>query len=205
MKTVVGLFDTYHDVEKAIALLEHNQVTPDHIGLLGRDQELHARLPQSQEALKDNVGSGALGGAAVGGVVGSLVGLGTLAVPGIGTVLAVGSLAATLGVTAAGTGVGAATGGLFGALIGMDVPEKDIHFYEEGVRQGGILLIVRVENNERMLEALRLMQKANMVDRKTRLSEWQETAHEVADEVDDPVERSIHEAQQLSVGEKRES
>jgi hypothetical protein len=74
-----------------------------------------------------------------------LAGLGVLAIPGLGPVIAGGWLfAAAIGATA-GAGVGAAAGGLIGALTGAGVPEADAHVYAEGVRRGGALVTVRVD------------------------------------------------------------
>ena len=83
---------------------------------------------------------GAVAGTAVGGGLGLLAGIGALAIPGVGPVVAAGWLVATL----AGAGVGAGAGGLLGALTGAGVGEEESHVYAEGVRRGGSLVSVRV-------------------------------------------------------------
>jgi hypothetical protein len=97
-------------------------------------------------------GTQAASGAGIGGAVGGAVGatiaaiaaIGTtLALPGIGLVVA-GPIAAAL----AGAGAGGATGGLIGALIGAGIPEHRAKVYEAGLKQGGIILGVEVENDE---------------------------------------------------------
>jgi uncharacterized protein (TIGR02271 family) len=75
----------------------------------------------------------------VGGVIGLLAGVGALAIPGVGPIIAGGALASTL----AGAGIGAAAGGLLGALVGMGVPEEDARHFEQGFQQGGILVTVQ--------------------------------------------------------------
>ena len=82
---------------------------------------------------------------AIGGVVGAVAAVvaaaGTIAVPGLGLVVA-GPIAAAL----AGGGAGAATGGLVGALVGSGMPEERIKLYESGIKEGGIMMGVRAKN-----------------------------------------------------------
>jgi hypothetical protein len=85
-------------------------------------------------------------GAAVGGVGGLLAGLGLLAIPGIGPVVAAGWLAATAAGAAGGALIGGAAGGLVGALTHAGVREDDAHMYAEGVRRGGTLVTARVDD-----------------------------------------------------------
>ena len=84
-------------------------------------------------------------GAAVGGIGGLLAGLGLIAIPGIGPVVAAGWLAATAAGAAGGALVGAAAGGLVGALTQAGVPENDAHVYAEGIRRGGTLVTAKVD------------------------------------------------------------
>ena len=90
---------------------------------------------------------GGLTGAAVGGTVGAIAGAlamaGTLAIPGVGIVLA-GPLAAAL----AGLGAGAAAGGLVGTLIGAGIPEEHAKLYEADLKNGGILVAVKPRSEE---------------------------------------------------------
>jgi len=86
-------------------------------------------------------GTGATLGTVLGGGAGLLAGLGMLAIPGVGPIVAAGWLVATL----AGAGVGAAAGGLVGSLTGAGVSEADAHTYSEGVRRGGSLVTVRAD------------------------------------------------------------
>lgn len=80
-----------------------------------------------------------MGGGGGGGVIGLLAGVGALAIPGIGPIIADGALASTL----AGAGIGAAAGGLLGALVGMGIPEEDARYFERGFREGGVLVTVQ--------------------------------------------------------------
>lgn len=89
-------------------------------------------------------GTGASLGTLLGGGAGLLAGLGLLAIPGVGPVVAAGWLVATL----AGAGVGAAGGGLIGSLVGAGVPEEHAHTYAEGIRRGGTLVTVRADDSQ---------------------------------------------------------
>ncbi|MGN6671980.1 MAG: hypothetical protein ACTHMA_01690, partial [Thermomicrobiales bacterium] len=93
---------------------------------------------------KSGTGTGAGVGATVGGVVGILTGLGIMAIPGIGPLVAAGWLATTL----AGAGAGAVAGGLVGALTGAGVSREEAEVYEEGVRRGNTLVSVRADETD---------------------------------------------------------
>jgi hypothetical protein len=138
-QTITGLFDHYADARRAVQDLEASGVAHRDISIVGHDKDGPAA-----EAAED-AGKGAGIGAAVGGVGGLLAGLGLLAIPGIGPVVAAGWLAATAAGAAGGAIVGAAAGGLVGALTHAGVPEKDAHVYAEGVRRGGTLVTAKVD------------------------------------------------------------
>jgi hypothetical protein len=173
MKTVVGLFDYYQDAERAVSELNARGFTSADISVAARDTTLQQRVVGDKDAaVAESAGAGAVGGAAVGGLAGLLVGLGAIAIPGIGPVIAAGTLATALGTTAAGAGIGAAAGGLIGALVGLGIPEEDAHFYAEGVKRGGVLVTVRT-GDERAPEALNIMRQFNATDVNTRRREWE--------------------------------
>jgi uncharacterized protein (TIGR02271 family) len=138
--TVVGLFQDQPAAEAAIRRLLAAGFTEQQIGVAVRDRERQQALTEStgtqaaEEATK-----GAVGGGVVGGVIGLLAGVGALAIPGVGPIIAGGALASTL----AGAGIGAAAGGLIGALVGMGVPEEEAKHFERGFQQGGILVTVQ--------------------------------------------------------------
>ena len=166
MATVVGLFDTPSEAAQAgQALVEHG-IRHEDISVIAGDSS----------SVGEGAASGAVGGGVLGGVLGALVGLGALAIPGIGPVLAAGPLVAALGSVGAGAvagaGVGAVGGGIIGALIGAGVPEDLAHTYAEGLRRGGTL--VAVQTNDDNLGAVReLFQRNGAVDVEARSAEWQ--------------------------------
>lgn len=141
MRTVTGLFDTYEHATNAVHALKD-------AGISSADISFVANSPKDIEDV-DAIGEGATTGAELGAVLGGagglLAGLGLLAVPGLGPVVATGWLFATAMGAVAGAGVGAATGGIVGSLTRVGVPEADAHVYAEGVRRGGALVTARVD------------------------------------------------------------
>jgi hypothetical protein len=137
------MYDSYSDAAAVVHDLEAADLDPNReISLVanenarGRDHAVETRTePQSA------AGTGAGVGAAVGGVVGILTGLGIMAIPGVGPLVAAGWLATTL----AGAGAGAVAGGLVGALTGAGVSREEAEVYEEGVRRGNTLVSVRAD------------------------------------------------------------
>ncbi|MBC8121727.1 MAG: hypothetical protein H7Y22_07830 [Gemmatimonadaceae bacterium] len=90
----------------------------------------------------EGAAKGATTGGLLGGVTGLLVGIGALAIPGIGPVMTAGALSTALATTAAGGAIGAAAGGLAGALVGLGIPEERARTYNETVSRGGYLVMV---------------------------------------------------------------
>jgi uncharacterized membrane protein len=177
MKTVVGLFENYTDADRAVSELNSRGFTRNEISVAARDSAMRDRVVGTageERAVAESAGAGAVGGAVVGGLGGLLVGLGALAIPGVGPVIAAGTLATALGSTAAGAGIGAAAGGLIGALVGLGIPEDDAHFYAEGVKRGGVLVTVQA-SDDRATEALNIMRKARAVDVDTQRQTWSES------------------------------
>lgn len=133
MRTVTGLFDDYADASSAVSELEAQGVPSSDISIVSNNGD--RRHEESNAA--EGAGTGAGIGAVVGGAGGLLTGLGLMAIPGVGPVVAAGWLAATAAGAAAGAVAGGAAGGIIGALTSSGVPERDAHFYAEGVRRGG--------------------------------------------------------------------
>jgi hypothetical protein len=104
--------------------------------------------------------AGATAGGVLGGTLGVLVGLGALAIPGIGPLLAAGPIVAGL----AGIGAGGAVGGLIGALVGMGIPEYEARRYEGHVKDGGILISVHCETPGEILRAKEILAGAGATD-----------------------------------------
>lgn len=144
-RTITRLYDTYDEAAKAVRALEAAGVPHADISVVGSGHDdASGRADEAAADAGSGAGIGATLGTLVGGGAGLLAGIGALAIPGVGPVVAAGWLVAAL----TGAGVGAAAGGLLGSLTGAGVSEEDAHVYAEGVRRGGAVLSARVEETE---------------------------------------------------------
>ncbi|MCB5204753.1 hypothetical protein LH464_19995 [Neorhizobium sp. T786] len=147
MRTVTGLFDSYDDARAAVKALEDAGVSSDDISIVSHKDGKEDVEGQGNNAA-EGAGTGAGIGAAAGGAGGLLAGLGLLAIPGVGPVVAAGWLAATAAGAVAGAVAGGAAGGIVGAMIESGVSENDAHLYAEGVRRGGSLVVAKVDEDK---------------------------------------------------------
>lgn len=176
---VVGLFDSFDEARRAVQEMVDSGVDRDRISLVANDATGNFRSYRAggTEA-EEGAAAGAVGGGVIGGVLGLLVGVGALAIPGIGPVVAAGPLAAALGSGGAGAligaGAGAATGGVIGALVGLGIPDEDAQVYAEGIRRGGAFVSVRADDN-RADAIARLMRRHGVVDIDERAATWRRT------------------------------
>lgn len=138
--TVVGVFNERDDARDAIEALKDDGFAADSISILSPDKRTTESMA---EETGTHAGSGAATGAVTGGVLGGLggwlVGIGALAIPGVGPFIAAGAFATALGGAAIGAGVGAVAG----ALVGMGVPKEEADYYEGEVKSGRTLVTVR--------------------------------------------------------------
>ena len=150
--TISRLYDNHNDAQQAVRRLESAGVPHSDISIVANNSDSWFNTDKKVDRDRDGVddraegaGKGAGIGAGVGGTAGLLAGLGLLAIPGLGPVVAAGWLAAT----AVGAAAGAATGGIVGALTEAGVSAEDAHSYAEGVRRGGTLVSARVADADR--------------------------------------------------------
>ncbi|MCU0492097.1 MAG: hypothetical protein MUD01_10940 [Chloroflexaceae bacterium] len=198
-KTIVGLFDAPEEARGVVHALKSLGVEDEAISVVANTSHgdmAAINVAEGEERQVSNVvGMGAVGGTLVGGTLGLAVGLGALAIPGIGPVLAVGpltaaigSVPAVLGTTALGAGLGAATGGLVGALADVGVPEDEANLYAEGVRRGGILVSAQLPD-ALVSQAAAVMQQHHAVDVSRRGADWRETGWTHFDPAGEPFQR----------------
>jgi hypothetical protein len=166
--TVSGLFDTHADATAAVRDLQALGIARDDISVVASNVEND--VDASDVAVDASAGAGI--GAAFGGLGGLLAGLGIVAIPGVGPVVAAGWLIATAAGAAAGAVVGGAAGGIVGALTESGVPERDAHVYAEGVRRGGTLVTARVADEKAEL-ARGVLHDARAVDLERRRSDYE--------------------------------
>jgi hypothetical protein len=160
MKTVTGLFDTYEHALQAVHALKDAGIKTTDVSLIANSPE---DVGEEPNVVGKDLAAGAEVGAALGGAGGLLAGLGILAIPGLGPVLAGGWLVAAALGAVAGAGVGAATGGIIGLLTSAGVPEPDAHVYAEGLRRGGALVTARVPD-DRAEATIAILRNANGID-----------------------------------------
>jgi uncharacterized protein (TIGR02271 family) len=171
MKTVTALFDRYQDAAEAVRRIEGLGVPHDHISLVSRDESHKEHFDRHDRGDHDTDGKGAGTGATLGtllgGGAGMLAGLGLMAIPGLGPVVAAGWLVSTL----VGAGAGAAAGGLVGSLTDAGLSHEDAHAYSEGVRRGGTLVSVRTED-AMAARVADILDDEGTVDMDSRENDW---------------------------------
>jgi len=156
-RRITAFFNTYDEAAKAVRRLEAAHMPNFEVSLVSSNAStMAARQPagsvEAEGASHDFAEAGAAAGTVAGGGAGLLAGLGTVAVPGIGPLVAAGWLVTAL----VGAGAGAALGGLMGALADSGLSDEEAKAYVDGVRQGGTLVTVRVEEAdiERVVDIL---------------------------------------------------
>lgn len=182
-KTITGLFDTYSDASSAVEQLNAAGISDNDISIVSNNSD--GRYKDDDNDVAEDAGAGAGIGAAVGGVGGLLTGLGIMAIPGVGPVVAAGWLAATAAGAVAGAVVGGAAGGIVGALTDSGVNERDAHVYAEGVRRGGTLVTAKVAD-ARAHEVEAILQRSNWVDIPARRSAYEGLGWTAFDDKSDP-------------------
>jgi len=144
-KSVIGIVETQIQAERIVDQLQERGVASGDISVLFPDKRgtkdfAHEHNTKAPEGAVAGIGAGGV----VGGTLGLLAGIGVLAIPGVGPLIAAGPIMATL----SGAAAGAAVGGVAGGLIGLGVPEFEAKSYEGKVRGGNILLAVHIDNGE---------------------------------------------------------
>lgn len=157
-RTVTRSYDRYEDASAVVSQLETAGISSENISIIGQNPDLD----------DSNAEEGAGIGGIAGGAAGLLAGLGMIAIPGIGPVVAAGWLAST----AVGAVTGAVVGGLIGALTSAGVSEQDAHYYAETVRRGGTIISVRVAD-VRVPEVEAIMDGAGPIDPVARRAEYE--------------------------------
>ncbi|NMP21845.1 hypothetical protein [Sulfobacillus harzensis] len=138
-KTVVGSFSDQHAADTVVHELEHNGVDDKKISVIAR-HDGHTEKGHPTGHGTHDLSSGIGWGAATGGAVGLLASAGALAIPGVGPILAMGPLAATLS--------GAAAGGLVGGLMDYGIPKGESEHLEQDVKHGNVLVMVQTDEPE---------------------------------------------------------
>jgi hypothetical protein len=173
--TISRLYDSYSEASEAVANLEAAGVKHSDISILASNAENWYSADRRSDTFPDRdldgkddraeaASTGAGVGATVGGAAGLLAGLGLMAIPGVGPVVAAGWLVATL----TGAAAGGATGGIIGALTQTGVSKEEADVYAEGLRRGGAVVSARVADAEApRLQAIMDRSSVKLADRST--------------------------------------
>ena len=158
---VFGIYRNVEHAERAVDTLVLATFTNDDISVLMPDQQsskdfAHEKHTKAPEGAVTGAGTGG----ALGGTLGWLVGIGALAIPGVGPFIAAGPIMAAL----SGAAIGAAAGGLTGGLIGMGIPELEAKRYEGKIKEGNLLISVHTENSDEISRAKDIFKQAGAQD-----------------------------------------
>jgi hypothetical protein len=160
-KAVIGMIDRQEQVELTVTKLQAAGFALDDISVLFPDKgttrdfafEKGTKAPEGAVA-------GVSAGGVVGGTIGLLAGIGAIAIPGVGPLIAAGPLLAALG----GAAAGAAVGGVAGALVGFGIPELEARRYEGKLKSGGILLAVHTDSHDELKRAEQILKGSGATD-----------------------------------------
>ena len=142
-KTIVGVFGSYDSAEMAATKVKDAGLRTDDISIIGKDRQEKGGDSETSGGNRgmtnDNINRGVTTGTTLGGVAGLLLGLGTIAIPGLGVVAAAGPIAGLIS--------GAITGGIVGGLIDLGIPQEASKEYENDVKSGKVIWTMGVDDS----------------------------------------------------------
>jgi len=160
-KAVFGIYKTVSQAETAVSHLVASGFAKDDISVLLPDSKSTREFAHEKNTkAPEGTATGATTGGVIGGTLGLLAGIGSLAIPGIGPLIAAGPIVSAL----AGLGAGGAVGGMIGALVGMGIPEYEAKRYEGWVKDGGVLLSVHCDTSEEIDDAKTILKRTRAED-----------------------------------------
>ena len=179
---VFGIYPTRTAAEEAVDRMiasgfrteDISALLQDNVGTKDFAHEKNTKAPEG-------TATGVTAGAAVGGTLGLLAGIGALAIPGLGPFIAAGPIMATL----AGLGSGGVVGGVVGALVGAGIPEYEAKRYEGRVKTGGVLVSIHADNSDWVSKAKAILKETGAED----ISSTGESSADFA-ETDKPLRRT---------------
>src|SRR4249919_3471048 len=160
-KSVFCIATSRDQAERIVEQLKNANFSNNDISVLFPDKGTtrdfaHEKNTKAPEGAAAGAGTGGV----VGGVWGWIVGIGALAIPGVGPFIAAGPIMAAL----SGAAIGAAAGGIAGGLIGLGIPELEAKRYEEKIKSGNILISVHTENSDEIKQAQEIFTQSNAQD-----------------------------------------
>jgi hypothetical protein len=160
-KAIIGILSSREQAESTLENLRAAGIRPDNISVLLPDKSgtkdfAHEHNTKAPEGAMTGAGAGG----AIGGTLGLLAGIGALAIPGVGPLIAAGPLMAAL----SGAAAGAAVGGIAGGLIGLGIPEIEAKRYEGKIKGGNVLIAAHVENSQEQDTVERVLKQSGAQD-----------------------------------------
>jgi hypothetical protein len=174
----IGTFPSYQATEIALQELKDSGFPMDRISVIGRDihdhneatgvntsnrLEVAGNLDTDENEAGETARKGAIAGSTIGGLTGLLIGLGVLAIPGVGPVMLAGAAATVIATAVSGGVIGAAAGSLAGGLVGLGIPEDRAKIYSDHVAEGKYLVMVEGSQAE-IAAAERIFTRHNIHD-----------------------------------------
>src|SRR5579862_5088582 len=158
---VFGIYHNRNQAERIVDRLLAAGFSNDDISVLLPDNQSSKDFAHEKNTkAPEGTTTGVTAGGAIGGTLGLLAGIGALAIPGVGPLIAAGPIMGAL----AGLGVGGAVGGLIGALVGMGIPEYEAKRYEGRIKEGGVLLSVHCDTSEEITRAKDMLKQTGAQD-----------------------------------------
>ncbi|KYO68653.1 MULTISPECIES: general stress protein [Thermovenabulum] len=159
VKTVIGVFENKQQAEKAVNALRNSGFDTNEISIVAKGGKKNNGNNGDEETLEmDTLTDGTATGGVIGGLAGLAIGAGALAIPGIGPLFAAGPIAGLLS--------GAATGGIAGSLIDWGIPAERGRYYEEEVKKGKMLTVIRA-HEQKVQQAADLLRQNGAKDVET--------------------------------------
>jgi len=160
-KAVIGLVKSESQAETIVNELQRAGFSTSDVSALFPDKSSTRDFAHEKNTkAPEGAVTGASAGGVIGGTLGLLAGIGTLAIPGLGPFIAAGPIMAAL----SGAAAGGAIGGIAGALIGLGIPEVEAKRYAGKVKDGNILLSVHVDDGEQTSRAKKILEAGGATD-----------------------------------------
>src|ERR1700760_461268 len=158
---VYGIYATRSGAENGVDALTANGFRSEDISVLLQDNVGTKDFAHEKDTkAPEGTTTGVVAGGVIGGTLGLLAGIGVLAIPGLGPLIAAGPVIAAL----TGVGSGGILGGVIGALVGMGIPEYEAKRYEGRIKEGGILLSVHCDSGDWASKAKQILEETGAED-----------------------------------------
>lgn len=140
-KTVVGIFEDYNSAELAARRIKEQGLRTDDISIIAKhDRQFEGEHQGAENRVNDNISDGVITGGLLGTLGGLLLGVGTIAIPGLGIIAAAGPITGLIS--------GAVAGGLIGGLVDLGIPEEHGRRYEMDIKGGAVMFAMRTDEDK---------------------------------------------------------